>query len=432
MSIWTALYTGTSGLVAHGDAINVVGDNIANTSTVGFKENRASFGDLIGETPVVGGQPVGDGVRAGPIETMFGQGTLQTTGNTLDMAIQGNGFFSVSGNYNGVGGSWYSRDGRFHLDSSHTVVNAEGLKLQGYTIDATGNVTSGTGDLVLNAESPPQATANAKLHVNLNSGDSVLAPAWDPTSATTASQTSNYSTSETVYDSLGGTHRVDVYFRNTGVNGTWDWHALVDGAETTGGTAGTPVEIGGGTMSFTDKGALNAVTSGGQTASFVNATPNQTINFDFGSQVSAGGTGIDGTTSYATSDTVNLATQDGFKAGSLTDVTVGGDGVITGKFDNGATRAIAQVAITTFQSQSGLQRAGNQLFASTRASGDQLTAAAGSGGRGSIASGSLEASNVDISTELVTLIAYQRAFEANSKTIQTSDQMLQEVNGLKR
>lgn len=427
MSIWTALYTGTSGLVAHGEAINVVGDNIANTSTVGFKESRASFGDIIGETPVAGGQPVGDGVRAGPIETLFGQGTLQNTGNVLDMGIQGNGFFSVAGVYHGLAGNWYSRDGRFHLDSSHNVVNADGLKLQGYLIDPTGKLSSAPGDLQLNAESPPNATTTAQLHVNLSTADAAPA-AWNPA---TPAATSNWSTSETVYDSIGQAHTVNVYFRNTGANGAWEWHAMVDGGDLTGGVKGTQTQIADGTLTFTNTGALQATTTNSSSANFNNAVQNQVINFDFGSQIANGGTGLD-STSYAKPDTVSLAAQDGYGAGTLTTISIDQKGVISGQFSNGKSRQIAQVALATFQAQSGLARAGDQLFAATKASGDPLTSTPGSGDRGSISSGSLESSNVDLSTQLVTLIAYQRAFEANSKTVQTSDQMLQEVNGLKR
>src|SRR5215475_5640278 len=189
MSISTTLFTGASGLEAHSDAISVVGDNIANASTVGFKSSRASFEDALGGA-AANGQRLGGGVRMGGPETLFGQGTLQSTGNNLDFAIRGNGFFAVSGDHNGMSSTYYTRDGRFQLDNTGTVVNSDGLKLQGYTIDPTGKMST-----------PPAV--------------------FDPTSAATATSTSNYQTSMTAYDSLGNAHRVDLYFRNNG-GGQWD------------------------------------------------------------------------------------------------------------------------------------------------------------------------------------------------------------------
>jgi flagellar hook protein FlgE len=426
MTLFTTLYTGASGLAAHGDAISVVGDDIANASTIGFKESRAEFADVIGGT-AANGQNTGDGVRMAGTQTLFGQGQLQSTGRNLDLAVNGNGFFVVAGNYGGQQGSYYTRDGRIALDNTGTLVNSEGLALQGYTIDPTGKMSQSTGNLQLGGQSAPNATTTATMAVNLDSGATPPA-AW---SAANPAGTSNYSTSTTVYDSLGASHRVDVYFRDQGA-GVWEWHAMVDGGELTGGTPGTPTEIAGGTMTYTASGALQSVTTTASSASFINAKPNQAITFNFGDPIASGGTGLVGSTQFAGGSSVKSVSQDGYGAGTLSDVSIDGDGTVTGKFSNGQSRAIARLALANFSSENGLQRIGDQLFAATQASGQALVDAAGTGGRGSISSGSLEGSNVDLSSELVTLIAYQRAFSANSKTVQSADQMLQEIDQLKQ
>src|SRR5262249_11170834 len=428
MSISPSLFTGSSGLNAHGDAISIVGDNIANASTVGFKSSRATFEDVLGGTGA-NGQRYGNGVRMGGPELQFGQGSIQQTGKPLDFAVRGNGFFVVSGTHDGQTGSFYTRDGDFLLDNSGTIVNADGLKLQGYPIDPQGRVSPTLGDLKIGGQSPPNATTTLAMKMNLDAGATTPASPW---SATDPANTSNYQTSATVYDSLGGTHRVDLYFRNDGAGG-WQWHAMVDGGDLTGGTKGTPTEIAAGTLAFNGNGALaSAAVTTPSSASFVGAAPNQAIAFNFGDPIAAGGTGVAGATQTAGASNVTGLTQDGYAAGTLTDVVTDSDGTITGVFDNGQSRPIARLALATFQSNEGLRRAGNQLFTETRASGQALVGQAGAGSRGAISSGSLESSNVDLSNQLVTMIAYQRAFQANAKTVTTANEMLNEVANLKR
>jgi len=426
MSIWTSLYSGSSGLGAHGDAISVVGDNIANTSTTGFRASRADFEDVLGGT-APNGQRIGAGVRMGGVETLFGQGSLQNTGRPLDLALRGGGFFVVKGQHAGIDGSYYTRDGRFSLDNSGKLVNPEGLALQGYLIDPAGAVGTQLGDLQIGGTSPPNPTTQMDLSVNL---DATATPpaAW---SVANAAGTSNFSTSTTVYDSLGNGHRVDVYFRAQG-GGAWEWHAVVDGGELTGGTAGTPTEIASGTLAFTTAGALQSQTTTSSSASFVGAQANQAITFSFGDPIATGGTGMAGSTQFASASTVKAQSQNGYAAGELVEVSVGDDGKITGRFSNGQSRAIAQVAVASFASDEGLVRAGGQLFTATHDSGEALVGAAGTGARGAISGGALEGSNVDLGSELVTLIAYQRAFQANARTVSTADEMLQEIANLKR
>lgn len=426
MSIWTSLYTGSSGLQAHGDAISVVGDNIANVSTIGYKSARAGFNEVIGGA-ALNGQNLGNGVRLGGTETSFSQGTLTTTGRGFDLAIRGNGFFAVTGNHEGRQGTFYTRDGRFTLDKSGAVVNPDGLHLQGYAIDSAGVMATSPSELNLSAQSAPRATTRLTLSLNLDSASKV-GPAWDPKNPAT---TSNYATSATVYDSLGAAHRVDVYFRATG-NGAWEWHGMVDGGELVGGVKNTPTEVANGTLAFTPNGALNTAATLASSASFTGAVANQAIAFDFGDSIGGGGSGLSGTTQFAGASNVKSLAQDGFGSGALADFTIGQDGTITGRFSNGSSRPLARIGLATVASQAGLQRVGNQLYEAANESGVPLLDPAATGNRGAIANGSLESSNVDLGAELVTLIAYQRAFQANSRTVTTADEMLSEIANLKR
>jgi flagellar hook protein FlgE len=426
VSLDSSLYIGLSGLDATSDAISIVGNNIANSSTIGFKAQQAEFSDMLGGA--IGNDVLGGGARLDATQTQWSQGTLETTGNPLDLAIQGGGLFEVSGSNNGVQGNYYTRDGEFQMDQSGYLTNQDGLRVQGYTIDGSGNRSAAAGDLALGkTESPAVATSKASLTLNLNSNDTTpTVTPFDPTN----SATYNYQTSYTAYDSLGNAHSVQEFFVNNG-NGSWTANAMVDGGDVTGGTKGVLTSIGSTQLQFNTDGSLQSQT-GSLTASFTNATPNQSIAMSFGDDIASGGTGLAGTTQYASTSSVGATDIDGRASGKLTDVSVNSDGSITGTFDNGDSSKIAQVAIASFQNEQGLTRSGDNLYAESADSGQPLVDVAGTGNRGSIAAGSLESSNVDLSNELVTLIAYQRAFEANSKTVTTADQMLQTVSNLKQ
>jgi len=426
MSINNSLYIGISGLQAHGDAISIVGDNIANVSTVGYKRDRASFDDVLGGE--LESQRLGGGVRLGASQTLWDQGAITQTGNPLDVAISGGGTFMVKGNHSGQVGQYYTRDGRFHVDDTGYVTNQQGLRLQGYTIDTAGNRSLSTGDLALGSrESPAVATTKASMTLNLDSGSTVPA-AFDPTNPNT---TSTYATSETVYDSLGAAHHAQVYFRAQG-NGSWEYHAMVDGGELAGGTAGTLTEIANGTLTFNTAGALQTQTLNASTANFLNATPGQAIQFNFGDDIASGGTGLAGSTQFAGASSVNGLDINGRSAGKLNSLQIADDGKITGLFDNGDKIQVAQVALASFANDDGLQRVGDGLTAESPTSGKPLIDVPGTGSRGSLVSGALEGSNVDLSNELVTLIAFQRAFEANAKTVTTANEMMADVNNLKQ
>ena len=426
MTITNSLYIGISGLQANGEAISIVGDNIANASTIGYKHARASFSDMLGGE--LDSQRMGGGVRLGGSQTLWDQGAITQTGNPLDLAISGGGMFLVKGNHGGQNGQYYTRDGRFQIDNLGFVTNQAGLRLQGFAIDTKGTRALSAGDLPLGtSQSPPVATTSAAMKLNLDA-NAVVPPAFDPANPNT---TSNYATSETVYDSLGAAHHVEVYFRAQGA-GQWEFHAMVDGGDLTGGTPGTLTEIATGTMAFNTAGALASQAVTASNADFLNATPGQAIAFKFGDDLATGGTGLAGTTQFAGASSVNGLDIDGRSSGKLTSILISDDGKIRGVFDNGDRIELAQVALADFANEEGLTRTGDGLVVETAASGKPLIDVPGTGARGSLSSGALESSNVDLGNELVTLIAYQRAFQANAKTVTTADEMMNDVNNLKR
>ncbi len=427
MSILNAMYSGVSGLDAEGEALGVIGDNVANSNTVGFKESRAVFenvmGSAIGDPNAIGG-----GVRMQGSQQLFAQGSMLNTGQATDLALSGDGFFVVQGSVNGVNGSFYTRAGQTTVDKKGALVNPEGLALQGYKILPNGQTSSQAGPIVLQtAALQPKPSTAMNVTANLDANTSPPALPWDPQNPST---TSNFSTSLNVYDSLGNAHQVGVSFVNTGGN-TWSYHETANGSEVQGGTAGQNVEFGTGQLTFTTSGALQSVTPSGGAVTFQGAKA-QTIGLNLGTPIASNGTGLDGVTQFGSPSAVSAQSQDGYGSGDLSGVKIGQDGVVSGLYSNGQSIAVAQLAIAKFRSNDGLGRAGNNLWVATEKSGDAVLGGAGAGGRGATVSGSLEQSNVDIATQFVDLIAHQRAFQANSKTITTADQMLQELMQLKQ
>jgi len=429
--VLSAMNSGVSGLMAENEAISVVGDNIANVNTTGFKSQRAIFQDVLGHSILAGTSASlpGSGVRVGKIEQMFTQGSLSNTGVSTDLALNGDGFFTVKGAVDGLQGNFYTRAGNFNVDANGNVVNPSGLQLQGYMANADGTYQTNVSSLkVPTAALPAHATENGTITANLDSSAAVPANPFD---VTDPANTSSYSTAMTTYDSLGNAHNVDVYFAKTAA-GSWDWHAVAKGDDLNPPQPGVNVEVGTGTLNFTTDGALNSVTGNTFTASFNGATANQTVTLNFGTSIAAGGTGLDGTTQYSSPSNVSSQSQDGYASGDFSGVAVDGQGVVTGLYTNGQQLAIGQLAIAKFRSNDGLGRAGQNLWIETRDSGSVAFGTASSGGRGAVSAGALEGSNVDLATEFVGLIQHQRSFSANSKTITTADEMLQELIGIKR
>ncbi|HKU44574.1 MAG TPA: flagellar hook protein FlgE [Polyangiales bacterium] len=432
MSILRSLNIGVSGLRSNSEALSVTGDNIANVNTVGFKRSRGVFQDILGRSistfePIKG---AGAGSRLAHVEQMWTQGSLVTTDSPTDLAIQGDGFFVMEGNLAGADARYYTRAGQFHIDNQGQIVNTEGLRLQGYTADAAGVMGATVGDLVVSQGTvPASATANATVGVNLDAN--AVQPTL-PFDVTNPNGTSNFSNNVTVYDSLGNAHELTVYYAKTGTN-SWDWHALVDGGELTGGTAGVPTEGASGTLTFTTDGALDTETVSASSWDFLNATPAQAITFDFGDSITTDtGTGRQGSTQYAAPSSTVAIQQDGYAAGSIAGIAIAQDGTITGVFSNGQQRAIGQVVTADFANVNGLERTGQGMWIQTLASGEALIGAADTAGRGGIVSGALEQANVDLGTEFVNLITYQRGFQANSRVITTADEMYGELVNIKR
>ena len=346
-----AMYSGVSGLRAEGEALGVVGDNIANVNTVGFKSQRAVFEDVLGHSILAGTSSSlpGSGVRVGDIQQMFTQGTLQNTGVSTDVALNGDGFFVVKGTVDGISSDFYTRAGQFTIDKDGYLTNTGGLKVQGYQANGNGFAASISDIKAPTAALPARATENIMVTANLDAAAKaintaalpgpppVAAAPWDPQNP---ANTSNFSTTMSVYDSLGNAHTLDVYFRKSDtVANQWDYHVLVPGADVTGGTAGQNFELtpaAGGQLNFTTDGALaSQPTVLTVSADFNGATAGQVMNLQFGTPVSAGGTGLDGTTQFAGSSNVSSQSQDGYASGDFSGVAIDGTGVVQGLYTNG-------------------------------------------------------------------------------------------------
>ena len=432
MSILSTLSSGVSGLNAYGEGLSVVGNNIANMNTVGFKDGTPSFADIVSAS-LSGGtsnSQVGRGVFVDSVMTDFTQGSFETTSNGLNLAVDGSGMFEVA---DAAGAINYTRNGTFQLDKNGMLVNPDGLFVQGYQANAAGVLTGQVGNLDLaNTAFPPLATANLTLAANLDSSGAVTGPFV----LANAAQTSNFSTGITVYDSLGNSHLINLYFSKTAAN-AWSWNAVVSAADSA--NAVTEVQARG-TLTFNSSGALTAQSattylSGGAPATGFNfsggAAANQAVAMNMGTPL-PGGTGLNGVTQFAGSSEVLNLTQDGYATGSLESVSVGKDGTISGLFTNGKNRTLGQIALANFDSPEGLSHLGNNLYGATADSGAPIVGAPSTSGMGTILSGSLELSNVDLAQQFTNMIEYQRGFDANSKVITTTDQMLQTLVNIKQ
>jgi flagellar hook protein FlgE len=443
MSLVGALYVGASGLDAASTELSVVGDNIANSGTVGFKAGRTVFADAMAQQLVGASGQMGLGVTTMTVQKLFSQGGFTTTGLATDVAIQGNGLFVLKGNHGGEDGTFYTRNGQFTMDKDGYMTNLEGLRVQGLQADASGTVTSGLlGDLqVGNASAPAKATDSITIRGNLD--QTAVAPTWDAANPKT---TSNFTTSMTVYDSLGKAIQLDIYFAKNdaagttaGDSGDWTYHVMTDGVNlATDGTgapsvAGTATEVATGALRFDQQGRLiSNAPVGTLTFNPKDAVNPQPLAFQFGEGTSTGGNGLDGLTQYAATSAVSFVTQAGSSSGSLSSIAIGQDGTITGGFTNGQTRTLGQLIIANFKAPDQLGRIGSTLYSEKPQSGPPTLGTPATADRGSLSAGTLEQSNVDISKEFVRMIAAQRAFQANSKTLTTADALLAELMQLKR
>lgn len=426
MSINRTINTGVSGIIAETQAMGVIGDNVANVNTVGFKQSRAQFEDILGNVAGRSRSSAGSGVRMVRAQQIFTQGAIQNTGVPTDLALSGDGFFIVRGTVDGVTGDFYTRAGQFALRFDGTLVNPSDLEVQGYQAAASGGgFKSALGALQVSTRTlQPAATTELEFVANLDA-NSVPPPVAfseaDPVN------TSNFSTSMTVYDPTGVGHTMDVYFVKGPAAGEWEVHILAHSNELNNppGGANPSTEVYSGPLQFDGLG--NLVVGGSQTSpviQFSNAasTPDpQTFDFNFGDMTQFGG-----------DSSVSFQTQDGYGAGDLTGLNITSDGIVAGVYSNGEQVSIGQIAVAKFQANHALDRAGHNVWIKTRDSGEPAIGEPQTGGRAGVVSGALEQSNVDLASQFVDMIAHQRAFSANAKTITTADEMLLETVSLKR
>lgn len=423
MSFNTAL----SGLNAAQAELNVTSNNIANVGTIGFKGSRAEFADIFSATGS-SRTAIGSGVLLANVAQQFGQGNLEFTQNTLDLAMSGQGFFILAP-ADGSSNNSFTRNGEFGVDSSGFVQNNNGSRLQVLPVNPDGTVTttslSGTVPLQLpQTAGQPTATGSVNFGVNLPAAEPILDPnLFDPTQASTYTQ----STSLTVFDSLGESHIVTTYYVKTAAN---TWAAYYNSLDDTG--ANLPFDIAGGaagaggqlyhTMSFDNTGSITATVPDP-----VTTTP---IDYGNGSDATQGLDFIyigNGTTQFSSPFTVNVLEQDGFPIGRLTGVEISDSGIVRANFSNGQSSALGKIALARFANAGGLSQIGNNSWEDTTNSGAPLVGEALTSSFGSIRSGALEVSNVELTAELVNLIAAQRNFQANAKSIETENTITQAI-----
>jgi flagellar hook protein FlgE len=402
---------GLSGLNAAAKNLDVIGNNVANASTVGFKSFRAEFGDLYANSLAgAGTNNIGIGTVVSDVAADFSQGNTVTTSNPLDLAINGNGFFRQSNN----GTITYTRNGQFKLDEQGYVVGSSGARLQGYPVDATGGIVpAAPTDLrVSAADIPPQVSTETRAVLNLDSRKGALSSA-----AFNINNTATYhnATSLSVYDSLGNAHTLTAYFVKTASN-TWDVYGAGDGAQLGTGPLGT--------LQFQSDGSLNVAASGLPLNVSVPVGTGATAPLNFSLDFT-------GTTQFGSAFGVNELVQNGYQSGRLTGFNIGDNGTLLGRYSNGQSRAQGEIVLANFTNPQGLQHLGNNLLGETAASGQPLVGAPGTGALGVLQSGALEESNVDLTAELVDMITAQRFYQANAQTIRAQDTLLQTIVNLR-
>jgi flagellar hook protein FlgE len=406
------MYTGLTGLNSNGEAMGVLGDNIANLSTTGFKYSQVQFEDLMAQMVSTGSGPgqEGRGTRISEITPIFSQGSLETSADDVDVAITGSGFLIVKEPASAA--VYYTRDGNFSLSKDGYLVNAHGYRVQGKAMDpVTGTATGTDTDIVIQQNfSPPAPTANMEMVLNLDANAAVG---------------DTYSSALAIYDSQGNSHSVNMTYKRetTGPPDTWSVSGTLDG------TTVLPITDHGATtltdMSFNAQGTMTG--GGDYDLDLTGLVPGgATVRLQMA------GTGGGSTTEYAASSVTNYASQDGYGPGFLQRVSINNEGIITGSFSNGQIIPLYQLTLARFNAPTKLHREGSNMYTETQDSGVPLTGAPSTNGLGSITSNSLEQSNVDLGEQFVHMIIYQRAFQANSRVITTSDTLLEETLNLKR
>lgn len=404
-----AFQQGLSGLNVASKALDAISNNVANSTTVGFKQSQALFADIYATTLGGGGSSqIGIGSRVNGVAQQFSQGNITVTSNPLDVAINGEGFFRMSDN----GSILYTRNGQFSVDKSGYIVNSSGFRLTGYGTDANGDIVVTTPlDLQIGTAAtgaPPQSTTLANMSVTLDSR--LTAPVTTPFDPNDTSSFS-YSTSLTAYDSLGNPHVLSMYFVKSTTANEWELHTALDGS-----LAGASS-----TLTFDGAGALTSASVIPQSfAVTTGANTPLTFNLDLANS-----------TQYGDEFSVNTVSQDGYTAGRLAGLSVSPEGIIQGRYTNGQSRTLGQIVMATFQNPDGMTQLGGNAWAETSFSGPPAVGAPGTGSRGGLQPGAVEDSNVDLTAELVNMITQQRAYQANAQSIKTQDQILQTLVNLR-
>ncbi len=412
-----SLYAGISGLSANATAMTVIGDNIANVNTTGFKSNRSHFANILSSS--LGGDSttgnVGRGVEFWGTNAQWTQGSMENSSNATDLGINGKGFFMVQ---DGSGTTFFTRAGNFTFDKNGYLVNPDGLQLQGYQIDADGNIGSISSVYIPGERtSAPSPTTEMNFDINLDSGAEVG---------------DTYATAQTVYDSLGNAVPVTFTFEKTGP-GEWSVDcsvpdgggadvSFISGADTTA-TIGITFDANGAMVIPTADVTIVVPASNGGAA--------LRLTWDLYDDAATPRSHGD-MTGYAADSGTTFQYQNGFPAGTLRSIAVDEAGVVMATYSNGQMTPMFQIALADFPSYDGLSKMGRNLYTATLASGQPLPGTAGTGRLGTISPQSLEMSNVDLAEEFVKMITTQRAFQANSRVITTSDEILQELINIKR
>ena len=494
MALLGSLNTGASGVKTQGKTMQIVGNNIANVNTFGFKSNQVAFEDLMGNAWPQGATftKASNGVKIGGIQMDHSQGAFETTTLSSDMAIAGGGFFTIVNP--STGKESYTRNGQFSYDKEGFLSTLRGGRIQALKVDRITGVSKGIpGALqVLGLVDAPQPTGTGlkgtgiKIAANLDANASIKDVPVDPTNV--LDNMYNFATSTTIYDALGNSHTATIAMRKrpdlpeqidpgtgqpiagTGVSNQWEYYVMFDGSSL-GQVPGTMVAVGGGFMQFTDDGKLIAATGGSfeaqpggvdedgqplpagpprlipQPVDPDTGVPQFAISFGGGTPLVIGlhlgdgfnpddptdpRSGLDGITQFAGHYNVLRTSADGNPAGILESIFLEDNGTVNGVFDAGYTRAIGRIVLTKFDNPGKLAQVGENMLVETLGSGKKVTAEPGTAGFGEIRSKSLEQSNVDLSQEFVKMVETQRAFQANAKTVTTSDEMIQDLINMKR
>jgi flagellar hook protein FlgE len=418
-----------SGLNAAATNLDVIGNNIANSATYGFKSGSASFADMFA------GSKVGLGVKVAGITQDFADGTTTNTGRGLDVALSGNGFFRVADNNGSV---YYSRNGQFKLDENRNLVNMQGMKVTGFPVAGTPPaVQSGANPSAItipNTLMAAKATTTAAMQMNLNSTDSTptVSP-FDPTN----SDSYNKKGTVTTYDSLGNSHAVDVYYVKNSAN---KWDVYTQDSSVAGSSYQKAAQ-----MTFTSNGTLSAVNNYAEVLPAttprtwnLSATANAQPQIDINLASLNGSAASTFSLSFLNSMQQNTGTsgvvainQNGYAPGSLVSYAINDDGTVVGSYSNEQSQLLGQIVLANFANNEGLQSQGDNVWSATNSSGVALLGTAGTGNFGKLTNGALEASNVDLSKELVNMIVAQRNYQSNAQTIKTQDQILNTLVNLR-